>query len=715
MLPDYFAQYGTQTTGDLMASLDLSRIRRFTAVGMLVLGISTFFGQKLSSADSADSETAVLVSKMIPQFHLSRRQIDDEVSQALFDAYLKALDPQKLYLLQSDIDQFASRRTMLDDEIKAGNVSFAYEVYQVYQQRLTRQMQVAHQWVDAEHDFSLDEFIETDAKKVKWAASTDELDDRWRRRVKYDLLQFKLNAEEAEKSNKPESEKPDVDPKERLHKRYRNTLLSVNQYTPADQLEMYLTAMASVFDPHSSYMSPQSWEDFEIQMRLSLDGIGAALRADDGYTVVASIVPGGAAGDDGRLKVNDKIIGVGQESGEIVDIFEMKLSEVVRMIRGQRGTKVRLQVKSDADGKIHIIELTRKKIELKESEVKGEIIETMDRVGRPGRIGVISLPSFYRDFAGASGGVADFKSAGADVAKVLGKFAREQVDAVIIDLRNNGGGALTEAVEISGQFIDRGPVVQVKEPSGYVRVLEDEESGVLYNGPLVVICNRLSASASEIFAGVIKDYKRGIIIGDTTTHGKGTVQNLMDVAPRQAFRIVKPSDRGKLKLTIQQFYRVQGDSTQNRGVRSDIVLPSLIDHWDLGESFLENALPFEKIRSANFNQLSSVNPQLIADLQKNSESRVSAEDDFQRVERSIARYLERKARTEVSLNEDVQKQQRLEDERLSKEVKKLEELEEGTADEKDGPIFPKNFYNDEALNITLDYIAGLQGKLTVAK
>lgn len=701
-----------------MSSLDLARIRRFTAVGMLVLGLSTLFAQNLSSADPADQETTLLVSKMIPQYHLSRRAINDEVSAELLDGFIKDLDPQKLYFLSSDIQAFQSRRSSLDDELKNGSVAFAYEAFEVYKERLTRQMQVANRWVDAEHDFAIEEDLETDADKIEWSATTEELDDRWRRRVKYDLLQAKLNLEDDEDKDSSDSDSKDedkTDPIKRLHRRYRNTLLQVSQYDTGDQLEMYLTALASVFDPHSSYMSPESWEDFEIQMRLSLDGIGAALRADDGYTVVASIVPGGAAADDDRLKVKDKIIGVGQAEGDIVDIYEMKLSEVVRMIRGPRGTIVRLQVKSDEDGKVKIYDLTRKKIELKESEVKGEIIETGDRVGRPGRVGVISLPSFYRDFAGASKGVKNFKSAGADVARVLGQFARQQVDVVIIDLRNNGGGSLTEAVEISGHFIDRGPVVQVKEPSGYVRVLNDEESGVMYNGPLVVICNRLSASASEIFAGVIKDYRRGIIIGDTTTHGKGTVQNLLDVSTRQPFRLMKPTDRGKLKLTIQQFYRVKGDSTQNRGVRSDIVLPSLIDHWDLGESFLDNALPFDKIRSASFAETKYVNPQVIAAVQQNSESRIGKDKDFQRVERSVVRYLERKNKTKLSLNVETVREERTKDEKASKADKDEEEDKEKEKEGDEAPIFPDNYYNDEALNIALDYVAALRGNLAVSK
>lgn len=697
-----------------MAWIDISRIRRFTAITMIILGISTYFAQQLSSADPADVETAKLVAQLIPRNHLNRTPIDDDTSSNLFDRFIKDLDPQKLYFLKSDIDQFEQHRATLDDEIKGGDVRFAYDVFNVYKDRLRHQIEVANAWVDKEHDFTIEEFIETDEDKLTWATSQEELDDRWRRRVKYDLLQFKLSDEDSKEEQTDEPVDP-LTPQERLHKRYRNSLLAANQFSPADQLERYLTALATVFDPHSSYMSPESWEDFEIQMRLSLDGIGAALQGDDGYTVVASIVPGGAAATDGRLKVKDKIIGVGQEQGEIVDIYEMKLSDVVRLIRGPRGTIVRLQVKDGNDNKIKVYELTRQKIELKDSEVKGEIIETENRVGRAARVGVIDVPSFYRDFAGASGGFSDFKSAAADVKEVLKKFQVEGVDVVVIDLRNNGGGALAEAIEMSGLFIDRGPVVQVKEQTGFTRVLDDEDSGVVYNGPLVVICNRLSASASEIFAGVIKDYRRGIVVGDTTTHGKGTVQNLMDVSPRQPFRLTKPDDRGKLKLTIQQFYRVNGESTQNHGVRSDIVLPSLLDHWDLGESFLEHALPFDKIRSADYREERAVNPTVISALQSNSETRIQNNDEFQRVERSIARFVEKKERTMLPLNEAEVRAEREADKLASKAEEELADEVEAAADGEEKPVFPENYYNDEVLNITLDYVQALQGNLTVAQ
>ena len=579
----------------------------------------------------------------------------------------------------------------------AGNVEFGYSTFEMYRSRVLNRINLAHQYIDMEHDFTLNEEIVTDPDVAQWAKTNQEVSERWRKRIKSDLLSLKLDDKTPEEA------------KDRLHKRYRMIRTAIEQTEKHEILEMYLSAMAHTFDPHSSYMSPQTLEDFNIVMKLSLDGIGAALRSEDGYTVVAEIVPGGAADEDGNLKVGDKVIGVAQADGEIVDIVEMKLSKVVRLIRGKRGTVVRLQVKRASDDKIVIYSLTRKKIELKSDEVKGEILKTTDAVtNKPIRIGVINIPSFYRDFEGAQRGLPDFKSTARDVRKVLDDFRKQGgVDGVVVDLRTNGGGALTEAIEVSGLFIDQGPVVQVKNLDGSVRAHRDTDSGVAYDGPLVVICNRLSASASEIFAGVIKDYRRGIVVGDTTTHGKGTVQNVM---PVRIFFSTK--DRGALKLTINQFYRVNGDSTQHRGVMSDVVLPSLIDHLDLGESFLDNALEFDQIQAADFKPIRSKasHEQVVKHLVSASRQRVANDKEFQEDVQDIKKYEEKKKSKKLSLNYEVRKKEQTELER-----EKKEEEENEAEGKKEGPIFPEGHYNDEILQITADYVRILGNNPATAK
>ncbi|MCA9078297.1 MAG: carboxy terminal-processing peptidase [Planctomycetaceae bacterium] len=692
---------------------------------MLLLGMS-FFAQQFSSAAPEEQEIAKLVAQIVPRYHINQVEINDTVSEQLFDRYFDDLDPQKLYFLQEDIDRFSNARTLLDDAVKQGNVDFAYRVFDTYRTRLGERYAVVDQLIDRDYDFTEDESIVVDGDDLEWAKSTAEVEDRWRKRVKYDLLQLKLAASAKESDDSEESEPaadPLVEARERLHKRYRNIKLNIDQTGGLEVLEIYLTTLANCFDPHSSYMSPDTVEDFTIQMRLSLDGIGASLRSEDGYTIVHEIIPGGAAAEDGRLQVGDKIIGVGQAEGEIEDIVDLKLRKVVEKIRGPRGTLVRLQVKPEA-GETQIYEMIRQKIELKESEVKGNIIEANPRLSRNGRVGVITIPSFYRDFAGASGGGNNFTSAARDVAKVLADFAREGgVDAIVIDLRDNGGGSLTEAIEVSGHFIDHGPVVQVKDSDGRVRKYPDDQRGVLYSGPLVVLCNRASASASEIFAGVIKDYNRGIIVGDSTTHGKGTVQNVMPVAPREMLNLFRKSDetnRGSLKLTISQFYRVNGDSTQNRGVRSDIVLPSVFDHLDVGEMYLDNALPFEHIPEADFVADRKVNEDLTSALRKASADRVANDKDFAKVQEAIRRYLERKNRKTVSLNEEVLRQEREEAEKLA-DATDSELDPEVAADDPEADVdkekepFAENFYNDEVLAITLDYVDALQQMKTVQR
>ncbi len=677
-----------------------SRATSVLTVGLLALVATTIFAQQLSSAAPADQDTAKLVAGMISKYHISQKPLDDKISAMLLQRFVKELDPQKLYFLQSDVDELGKYRDHLDDLLKQGRVDFGYEVFALYLKRLDERLAVAHKLIDAPHDFALDESMVVDGDKMPWAADLKEINERWRKRVKYDLLALQLDKTTPEEARK------------RLHKRYDTLKRTAHDTEDNEVLEMYLSSAAHCFDPHSSYMSPQTVEDFQIQMRLSLEGIGAALRSEDGMTVVAQIVAGGAAEKDGRLKVGDKIVAVGQEEGDFQDIVEMKLNRVVRLIRGEKGTKVRLRVLKEA-GESVVYELTRQTIALTAQEVKGEIIPADERLpGMKGRVGVINIPSFYRDFGGAQAGKDDFKSTARDVHKVLNDFKSQGgVDAIIIDLRMNGGGALSEAIEVSGLFIDRGPVVQVKEQNGRIKSHDDEELGVEYSGPLVVLCNRLSASASEIFAAAIKDYGRGIVVGDTTTHGKGTVQNVMPVS-NQMFRVMPGGkDRGALKLTINQFYRVNGDSTQNRGVESDVVLPSLIDHMDLGESFLENALAFDHIPPAKHASYDMANPQIVAALKEASQKRVAADPKFQQIEKDIMRFMDRKSRKTVSLNEENLKRERDED-KAARDVEKEEEERETKSDR---PVFAKTEYNDEVLHIAVDYTSLLKAAKTAAR
>ncbi|MCG6155714.1 carboxy terminal-processing peptidase [Rubinisphaera margarita] len=676
------------------------RIAVLSLFGVCLIA-TTIGAQQFTTSASTDGDTARLVCKMIERSHINQEKIDDRISQSLFTRYLEDLDPNKLYFLKTDVDSWKGRQNELDDKLKNGDISFAKEVFTRYLELVEQQTDHAQELIDQEFDFTVDEEITVDPDVVDWGTA-EERAERWRKRIKYELLDLKLEDNTLEEA------------REQLHRRYRTIAKNLKLTDEHEITEMYLSALTRSFDPHSSYMSPQTLEDFQINMRLSLEGIGAQLRYDDGFTVVAEVVKGGAADKDKRLKAGDKIVAVGQEEGDMVDIVEMKLKDVVRLIRGPSGTKVRLKVKKAEGGEPAVYEMVRQKIELNEQEVKGEILDLEDRIGRPTKVGLINIPSFYRDFAGAQNGDRDFKSTEKDVRKVLADFEKQGgVDAVVIDLRNNGGGALSEAIGVSGLFIKQGPVVQVKEIDGTVRSHDDENSDVAYDGPLVVICNRLSASASEIFAGVIVDYNRGIVVGDYTTHGKGTVQNVMPVAdPLFRFRLFQAEDRGALKLTIQQFYRVNGDSTQNRGVRSDIVLPSRIDHMDLGESFLDNALEFDRIERAKgvYNAGLTSGP-IVDELQKSSKERIAGSDEFAKLKAQIDRLVERKNRKSVSLNEEVLGAER----ELEEETDEIFPTIEGDStsggddeNEEEKSVFPDTFYNDEVLEITSDYVSLLR-------
>lgn len=645
-----------------------------------------------------DGKTAQLVASMVTSRHINHPEIDDALSEKLMKRYIEVWDPQKLYFLKADIDEFAVDRTALDDKILKGDVQFAAKVFDRFKLRMNDRAEKIGAVIDAEHDFTVEEDMVKDPDDVVWAETEEELNERWRKRIKFDLLMLKM-------------EKTDLaDARKRLHMRYHTNQVFLSQTESHEVLELYLSSMTHCLDPHSSYMSPQTLEDFKIDMRLKLDGIGARLKYEDGYTIVEEVIDGGAAAADGRLVKGDKIIGVSQDAKtDYVDVVEMKLTKVVDMIRGKRGTKVKLQVLKEAGG-IEEYELTRTEVKITEDEVKGKVLESSDWTGNgTTRIGVLRIPSFYRDFEGAQFG-GNFKSTSRDVKVVLDQFKKSNVDVLIVDLRWNGGGALQEAIEVSGLFIPRGAVVQVKEPGDEVQAFEDEDPDVYWHKPMIVVCNRFSASASEIFAGAIKDYRRGIVVGDRTTHGKGTVQNVVDVANPLSFKRV---DRGSLKLTISKFYRVNGDSTQTKGVTSDIVLPSLLNHREIGEDSLDNALEFDRIARTSYVPFSAnVTDVMVSELKKRSTERVAKDEDFTQINKLIARYLERQNEKTISLNENVL---RAEEEELKQEKKEEEEaIKQASGSNKDD-IFPTDFYNKELVNITLDYLELVNNVTAVKK
>jgi carboxyl-terminal processing protease len=680
-----------------------------------------------------DRHISIMVAALMDRKHLSEMQVNDEISHRALDMFLKNLDRMKLFFLQSDVDEFMAERDKIDDYVKAGDTRIANRVFDRFLERVTERVAVAQTMIDAKHDFTVDEDMVRDPEKISYAKTTEELDERWRKRVKYDLL-LELADDVEEK-----------EAKEKLHKRYRGIERNWEQYSNDELLEEFLSALTLSFDPHSSYMSPSTLDNFTIQMRLELDGIGASLESKYGETIVKNLVPGGAADKDGRLKPGDVIVGVGEGmEGEFIDIVDMKINDVVQKIRGKPGTIVRLEVMpADKSGR-KTYDISRARIELKDSEARSEVLErpviehplrdaevhssTTADIAKPGdpdtvkvdpvekptgkiveqeqspgsparRIGVISLPSFYMDMEGRRSGKVDFKSTTRDVRRLLEQFKEQKVDLVVMDLRFNGGGSLPESVEATGLFIDKGPVVQVKGPDGRVQPYSDEEPGEVWSGPLIVLINRFSASASEIFAAAIQDYGRGIIIGDRSTHGKATVQQLFELG-QQILPMQEAPNLGALKMTIQQFYRPSGDSTQNRGVESDIVLPSRINVWEgIGEEDLDYALKFDQVAPQPHDNYQQASQNLIEQLRERSADRVAKTEFFVKEKKKIEELVRRQKEATVTLNKEKFLAER-------EEVNSEKDQEEmfNDLEDKDRPVFPPTPYNEEVMAIALDYL-----------
>ena len=646
-----------------------------------------------------DRAITLAVRNFLEKEHYLSRPIDDEVARRWFKGFLEALDPMKAYFLQSDVDAFLQKRDSLDDLVKRGDVSFAYEVLARFLQRVDSRLPLIENLLQTPQDFTTDESIVIDRDATTWARNEAEAEDLWRRRIKYDLLVQKM-----EKTSEAEA-------KEKLLRRYRSFAKRMHQMTADELLETYLSSLTASLDPHTSFMSPGTLENFEIQMRLQLDGIGASLKGEDGHTTVAEVVPGGAADRDGRLKAKDRIVGVGQGTdGDVEDVVDLNLNEVVKKVRGKRGTVVRLKVIPVGETAPKIYDIVRDKIELKDAEARGEVIEHGKKAdGTPYRFGVINLPSFYMDMDAARQGQAEYKSTTRDCRRLLDDFRQKGVDCVVLDLRNNGGGSLPEAISLTGLFIDRGPVVQVKKKDKSVEVYDDTEPGVSWSGPLVVLTNKFSASASEIVAGAIQDYGRGLLIGDNATHGKGTVQSLLDLGRQLFQRFDNAPSLGAIKITMQQFYRPSGASTQLEGVKSDVELPSITTHLPVGESDLDYAVAFDRLPAAGYQVAGRVSEPMLAALRRQSQARVAAHDEFKKLAGDIERYERRKKEKTLSLVESVFAQQWNEGKAAEAEEKKLEEMESHKR-----PVVKRDFYFDEAMNVAVDYLRTLAGAAGLA-
>ncbi len=644
---------------------------------------------------ASDKHITRAITILMNREHLTHHPLDNEISSRWLDNYLKMLDPRKVFFTQADIDGWNAYRETLDDYALRGDTSFAYKVFEQFLTRIDERVKLVKQLVNEPQDYTLDEVMETDPETIGYAKNDAEMRDRWRKRVKYELLDLEI-----------EKELKGKEAQDKVAKRYEHLGKRMRQTDSDELLEMYLTSLTTAYDPHTTYMSASSLENFEIQMRLNLEGIGAALEAPDGETVVKKIIPGGAAAKDARLKIDDRIVGVGQGSeGPIVEVGDMKLNDVVKLIRGHQGTTVRLKVLPKDSKDPVVYDITRAQIALTDQEARSEVLEAGKKPnGKPYKVGVINLPSFYMDMSGARNGRDDFKSTTRDVAKLLEQFKSKGVDAVVIDLRMNGGGSLTESINLTGLFIDTGPVVQVKDYDGAKTQYDDTERGLAWDGPLVVLTSKFSASASEIFAGAIQDYKRGLIVGDEATHGKGTVQSLLDLSQRLYKGIASAPPLGALKITMQQFYRPNGDSTQNRGVIADVVLPSLISQLDVGEASLDYAMKFDKVDPADYAKYSLAEPGQIEELRKRSAERLAQSEDFKKVLRDIDRFNEQKERKTISLNREKFLADKGEMTPEKAEEKEFEELSDP-----DRPVVKRDFYFNEVLDITTDYAKQLSG------
>lgn len=602
---------------------------------------------KTISPDSKHSIESQLITTVLTRYHYNRVPLNDSLSALIFKKYLDQLDGGKNYFLKSDIEDFSKYKFELDDFLANSNIQFFFDVFNVYLKRVAERMDYINKLLDNEFDYTADEYYIIKRDSADWAKDENELNDDWRKRIKNDALLYKLNGKDWDFI------------KSTIQKRYKNITKYLFQYNSEDVFQLAMNAFAETIDPHTNYFSPITSDNFKIDMSLSLEGIGARLQVEDDFTKIVEVIPGGPADKSKQLKADDKIIGVAQgEDGEFEDVIGWRVNDVVKLIRGEKGTVVRLLIipaGSDLNAKPKEVKLVRDKVKLEDQAAKSNLLEIQND-GKNFKIGVINIPKFYSDFEAQRNGE-DGKSTTKDVRKLISELQQKNIDGLIIDLRNDGGGSLTEAVELTGLFIKNGPVVQVRNSSNNVEVNSDTDTSIIYKGPLAVMVNRFSASASEIFAAAIQDYGRGIIIGENT-FGKGTVQNLIDL---NMFTNRKNMRLGQVKLTVAKFYRINGKSTQRLGVKPDIELPSYFLPEEFGESSEPSALPFDEIKSLNYNKYGDIQ-KFIPELVKRHNIRTENDPDFQYLIDQIKEYRETKNRALVSLNEEVRRKQKEADE-----------------------------------------------------
>ncbi|WP_234735600.1 carboxy terminal-processing peptidase [Tellurirhabdus bombi] len=616
-------------------------------------GISTVPTSAPNSDDlkptMSQEKVEALVTKILTTYHYRKVRLNDSLSSAVYDNYLKELDNNKSYFLASDVASFEKHRNNIDDYLNNGDLSMAYDVYNVFRKRYNERSKYVQSLLEKPFDFSADESFNTNREKLPWPKSVEEQNDLWRKVVKNQALELKLSG------------KADSSVARTMKERYKNLDKAMSRIKSEDVFQMYMNAFAESLDPHTNYMSPRFADRFNQEMSQSLEGIGALLGEEGEYIKVSEVIPGGPAFKSKLIAKGDKIVGVAQGDGQMVSIVGYQVDEAVKLIKGPKGTTVRLQIKQAealAGAPPKEIKLVREKIKLEEQRAKKEVIEITQNQKKV-KIGVISIPMFYRDFDGARKREQGFVSTTGDVKRLMNELKAENVEGVVIDLRDNGGGSLTEAIELTGLFIAKGPVVQVKEAQGEVEVQTDTDPSITYDGPLAVLVNRFSASASEIFAAAIQDYKRGLVIGGQT-FGKGTVQTMVDL---NQWLPKEPEKVGQVKMTIAKFYRINGSSTQHKGVTPDIELPSAFSAEEYGESSQPSALPWDQIASARYEATRDVDDKVVGKLRGSYEQRLKSDTELKQLMADFAEFKKAKENTVVSLQESKRRKEREEAEK----------------------------------------------------